>query len=154
MYHLPLLPGYGPNANVRSSAAPLPRQPDSVALVSEAEDINYLVSLPASPIAPLIPAEHGAVGIDAFATSPAEEPITPIIQELTPVLHAEDDEDEPAKFAEAVFFSFGVVVFFGFEEGQERAILEDIHSAGIMRRPLDEDRWEIEECHYAVRVRH
>jgi len=50
--------------------------------------------------------------------------------------------------ADAVFFSYGVVVFFGLEESQERNILEDIGGAGVMKRKMVEDRWEIEECHY------
>jgi len=41
------------------------------------------------------------------------------------------------------------VVFFGLEEQQERGILEDVAAGGIIRRPLTEDRWEIEECHFA-----
>ena len=56
------------------------------------------------------------------------------------------------EFAEAVFFSYGVVVFFGLEEGQERGILEDVEAAGAMRHKMDEDKWEIEECHYAASI--
>ncbi|KAG6831419.1 hypothetical protein H0H87_005240, partial [Tephrocybe sp. NHM501043] len=52
--------------------------------------------------------------------------------------------------AEVVFFEYGVAVFFGLDERQERDILEDIEHAGIARRPLEEDQWEIEECHFAV----
>lgn len=55
------------------------------------------------------------------------------------------------EFAEVVFFSYGVVVFFGLEEAQEHAILDDVQSAGVMRSSLEESRWEVEECHYAVR---
>jgi uncharacterized Rmd1/YagE family protein len=52
--------------------------------------------------------------------------------------------------AEVVFFEYGVVVFFGLEEGQERGILEDIENAGILKRRIKEDDWEVEECHFAV----
>lgn len=42
MYCLPLLPGYGPNANVRSSAPPKRKKGDSIlAHLSEAEEIGY-----------------------------------------------------------------------------------------------------------------
>ena len=51
---------------------------------------------------------------------------------------------------EAVFFEYGVVVFFAFEERHELNILEDLDNAGVMRRKFKEDDWEIEECHFAV----
>lgn len=56
---------------------------------------------------------------------------------------------EEDRIAEVVFFAYGVAVFFGLEEGQERAIVEDISNAGILKRPMKEDDWEIEECHFA-----
>lgn len=62
--------------------------------------------------------------------------------------HKKDEEE----VAEAVFFEYGVVVFFGMEEHHEKDIIEDIDSAGIMKRKLEEDDWEIEECHYTVRL--
>ena len=52
--------------------------------------------------------------------------------------------------AEVVFFSYGVAVFFGLEEAQERDILDDLESAGVWIRKREEDDWEIEECHFAV----
>lgn len=57
------------------------------------------------------------------------------------------------RVAEAVFFSYGVSVFFGFEEGQERDVMEDCETAGVWQRPLEEDGWETEECHYVVGFR-
>lgn len=57
---------------------------------------------------------------------------------------------DPDTFVEAVFFAYGVVVFFGLDEAQERSILEDVETAEIMQKPLPEARWEIEECHYEV----
>ncbi|THH30671.1 hypothetical protein EUX98_g3525 [Antrodiella citrinella] len=149
MYHLPLLPGYGPNANLRSSAAPTPHAPDALPAISEAEDNNDLISMPATPATVPIPNN------DSFFSSPSildptTDALSPPIPE-TPAInhHDSDDEDLPSKFAEVVFFTYGVVVFLGLEEGQERAILEDVSNAGVMRRPLTEDRWEIEECHFA-----
>ncbi|WRT69029.1 uncharacterized protein IL334_006012 [Kwoniella shivajii] len=50
--------------------------------------------------------------------------------------------------AEAVFFSYGVSVFFGFGEGEEREIMEDCETAGTWMRGLQEDDWEVEEFHY------
>jgi len=57
---------------------------------------------------------------------------------------ARDEED----VAEVVFFEYGVVVFFGLEEQQEKSVLEDIENAGIMKQKIKEDDWEIEECHF------
>ncbi|KAF9530287.1 hypothetical protein CPB83DRAFT_851313 [Crepidotus variabilis] len=64
-----------------------------------------------------------------------------------PVLEKEGEKDEGA--GEVVFFEYGVVVFFGLSEGQEKDILEDINRAGVVRKSMDEDDWEIEECHFA-----
>ncbi|RSH95283.1 hypothetical protein EHS25_000370 [Saitozyma podzolica] len=50
--------------------------------------------------------------------------------------------------AEAVFYSYGVSVFFGFQEGEEREIMEDCEGAGVWMRGRDEDDWEVEEFHY------
>jgi uncharacterized Rmd1/YagE family protein len=55
--------------------------------------------------------------------------------------------------AEVVFFQYGVVVFFGLEEGQEKSILEDLTNAGILKRAIKEDDWEVEECHFTVGTR-
>ena len=51
--------------------------------------------------------------------------------------------------AEAVFFSYGVAVFFGFSENQEIGVLEDLGRAGVMKRKMTEGDWEVEECHFA-----
>jgi uncharacterized Rmd1/YagE family protein len=75
---------------------------------------------------------------------------------------AEDEEDNPSSrpkrkensdVAEVVFFEYGVAVFFGLGEEQERGILEDLDNAGILKRPIKEDDWEVEECHFVVRFR-
>lgn len=52
------------------------------------------------------------------------------------------------KVGEVVFFEYGVTVFFGLTEREERDILEDCESAGVWSRPLKEDDWEVEECHH------
>jgi len=66
----------------------------------------------------------------------------------------EQPDREPSRpqpeddIAEVVFFEYGVLVFFGLEEHQEKDILEDIENAGILKRKIEEDDWEIEECHF------
>jgi uncharacterized Rmd1/YagE family protein len=50
--------------------------------------------------------------------------------------------------AEAVFFNYGVSVFFGFAPGEETSIMEDVRNAGVWQVPSKEDDWEIEEFHY------
>lgn len=52
--------------------------------------------------------------------------------------------------AEAIFFSYGVSVFFGFNETEEKEIMEDAETAGAWIRGLNEDDWEVEEFHYVV----
>lgn len=54
------------------------------------------------------------------------------------------------KVAEAVFFSYGVSVFFGFQEDEEREIMEDCEAAGTWIRPLEVGDWETEEMHFTV----
>lgn len=74
----------------------------------------------------------------------------------TPALHQpssqqgpEPESEEP--IAEVVFFAYGVAVFYGFNEAQERNIIDDLANAGVFRRMIKEGDWEIEECHFAVR---
>lgn len=50
--------------------------------------------------------------------------------------------------AEAVFFSYGVSVFFGFQSGDELQIMEDIKNASVWQNASAEDDWEVEEFHY------
>ena len=54
------------------------------------------------------------------------------------------------KVAEAVFFSYGVSVFYGFQEDEEKDIMFDIEQAGIWAKGLDEEDWEVDEFHYVV----
>lgn len=68
-------------------------------------------------------------------------------QHPQPQRQSENSDDH---MAEVVFFSYGVAVFFGLEEAQERDILDDLESAGVWIRKREEDDWEIEECHFAV----
>jgi uncharacterized Rmd1/YagE family protein len=177
-YYLPLLPGYGPNANLRSSA---PKGSPDLAYFSEAEENGYQGTYFTSPgkrtgkarrvsrdgyISSTTPVETHAVhrsprlapsdsglsevdegyahfsdveaGMGAAEPAWEERPASP-----PPQVRGEED------MAEAVFFEYGVAVFFGFEERHELDILEDLQNAGIMRRRLKEDDREIEECHFA-----
>ncbi|KAH7910268.1 hypothetical protein BJ138DRAFT_1153293 [Hygrophoropsis aurantiaca] len=156
MYHLPLLPGYGPGSNIRSSAAPsTPGTKSLLTRLSEAEENgyqgSYFASTPeqpphsdgymtsGSPVDLRRPPPHVAVESEAEVDAPQE-----ILEDIVkPSVRSED------QVAEVVFFAYGVAVFFGFDEGQERGILEDIIGAGIPRRLIQEDDWEIEECHFA-----
>ncbi|KAJ4000731.1 DUF155-domain-containing protein [Lentinula boryana] len=166
MYHLPLLPGYGPNSNIRSSAAVKTNDGKSVlARLSEAEEMGYQGSY--------FPQETESYpNEDGYMTSssptetrqalPEESPFNPtsyvssspetIRQQREPSSSRIDIEREqapPQENAEVVFFEYGVVVCFGLTEGEEKNILEDVENAGILRRKISEERWEIEECHFA-----
>ena len=59
-------------------------------------------------------------------------------------------KNEEDTIAEMIVFDYGVVVFFGFEEAQERDVLEDLDRAIIGVRTRPEDRWEVESCHFVV----
>ena len=150
-YHYPLLPGYGPGINVRSSAPPVPspttEAEDLRGAASEAEpdeaaeDVAYFSApAPSSELHEFVPSSPPATGA-------ISEPETPNIPGAT----RRSPHPDPETFAEAVFFAYGVVVFSGLNEAQERGILEDLETAEIMQKALAEERWEIEECHYEVR---
>lgn len=73
---------------------------------------------------------------------------TPVLHQASPQQDPEPESEEP--IAEVVFFAYGVAVFYGFNEAQERNIIDDLENAGIFRRMVKESDWEIEECHFAV----
>jgi uncharacterized Rmd1/YagE family protein len=60
------------------------------------------------------------------------------------------EPEPPQRVAELVMFDYGVAVFLGFEETQERAILEDCERAMTWIRKRTEENWEIERCHFVV----
>ncbi|KAF8800559.1 DUF155-domain-containing protein [Phlegmacium glaucopus] len=196
MYHLPLLPGYGPGVNIRSSVAAVTTNGKSfLAHLSEAEENGYQgtyftsqasrssTSLREGYISSSSPLDsrHPPQTIPVPTTNlpPDEgpeqymEPATSVSDSL-PTIPTDVEpgaEADPGSYgtwkpaddiqvlpptrikeevvAEVVFFEFGVVVFFGLEERHEKDILEDITSAGILKRPMAEGDWEIEECHFA-----
>lgn len=209
MYHLPLLPGYGPSSNIRSSAAPTAR----IARLDEAEERGYQgayfdapASAPADGYIPSSPTDarqddvrhlHGYIPsspIDArhdddrqlggySPSSPNDARHEDDRQLHQATIDETEDEHDPdhdhdhdhdikrrdhaeeallsptddvkvpvpaEPEAEAMFFPYGVVVFFGLTEANERAMLEDVFLAGAAVHPLSEENWETEECHYSV----
>ncbi|RDX44421.1 DUF155-domain-containing protein [Lentinus brumalis] len=180
MYHLPLLPGYGPGSNIRSSGPPVtPGNDDPASGLSEAEEDGYQGTYFTSMEPPTSPGIEGfmpsaspetstrGVGpsqeIAAVGTSASQQEHTLSHEDMNPVIAApprsggatrsrtrrRTTTNESQNFAEAVFFEYGVVVFFGFREDQELSLIEDVEEAGIMSRPIPHDDWEVEACHYA-----
>lgn len=197
MYHLPLLPGYGPDTNIRSSVPPKVSKGKSfLARLSEAEETGYQGTYFTSPAArsvtslregyissnsPVDTRKAWPVQLDSpnpdvglQATPSSEIPPTPMTWSETepegdtgtetendterngprssrPQSSPQQQQEQPDDdVAEVIFFEYGVIVFFGLEEEQEKDILEDISGAGIPRRRIQEESWEIEECHFAV----
>ncbi|OSD01507.1 DUF155-domain-containing protein [Trametes coccinea BRFM310] len=186
MYHLPLLPGYGPGSNIRSSApAVTPGREDPSSGLSEAEEDGYqgtYFSSTAPQEGPTTPAIEGympsaspdtaTLGLPAESSEAVESAALDqarASQQVRVLVDAEEREHEPPKsevlrprrvsrrkavseeenFAEAIFFEYGVVVFYGFREDQELGIIEDVEEAGILNRKIPHDDWEVEACHYA-----
>lgn len=173
MYHLPLLPGYVPNVNVRSSIPAKTIGGENItSQFIEAEENGYEGTYFTSedPNEPLISSDgfipsitpdelHGqgpnsypglqAPNLETISESPEmPRPRGNRQRERKPQVTPALDEN----VAEVIFFAYGVVVFFGFQESEERAVLEDIENADIFSRKIEEDAWEVEECHYAVSV--
>lgn len=165
MYHLPLLPGYGPGINVRSSAAPstipTPTAEDIIAPAEGEETADEGVYFPSSaPTAQLEGFSPGTspLNVKDYATDVETPKLAatnlPVSSTAAPQQRRASPPLDPDTFGEAIFFQYGVVVFFGLDVSQEHSILEDVEGAGIMVKPLPEDRWEVEECHYEVPTNH
>lgn len=171
IYYLPLLPGYGPQSNLRSSAAPTSSgSEDPSSWLSEAEEAGYQGTyFDSTPEASGIPPQDGYMSSSPPPTggllsppavlSPTTPPAGPSSakrkQKRRKGLTSQERGNEPVNgedYAEVIFFAYGVVVFFGLTEQQERGILEDVERAGAMRKKFGEDDWEVEECHYAVSI--
>ncbi|KAJ7113716.1 hypothetical protein C8R43DRAFT_1099527 [Mycena crocata] len=183
MYHLPLLPGYGPSSKIRSSVPAKTTTGRSIlSRLSEAEEDGYqgtyfpaahspkahrdgyisssspvftrkpsagpfsTPSVPETPASemPETPASEPSVAFGEYIQT-SKGPPTGISEEVPSARNFSEDED----VAEVVFFEYGVVVFFGLEEDQEKSVLEDIDNAGIMKGKIREEDWEVEECHFA-----
>jgi len=175
MYHLPLLPGYSLHTNLRSSAfATSSDETDPMYQLSEAEELGYQGTYFTSASVE----ERQLDGYMTGGGSLDHTPLISISYEDPPQIRQpredHDDTHTPLKtsqppnkirkrkritskteppvdysnVAETVFFSYGVAVFFGFTENQEIGILEDLDRAGVMKRKMKEDDWEVEECHF------
>ncbi|KAI0252480.1 hypothetical protein BJV78DRAFT_1200931 [Lactifluus subvellereus] len=177
MYHLPLLPGYGPAAKVRSSV-PAPSHTRRLTRMSQAEEDGYTGTYFVPGRSPEDGfSRDGYIAAGSLTNSPpvdrrireqedsefegesrergllAETPVlvqdpalapppAQVSEPVTPVVSGDDT-------AEIVLFSYGVAVFFGFDEIQEHNILEDIQGAGAVKGARAEEEWEVEECHFA-----
>lgn len=175
MYHLPLLPGYSLHTNLRSSTfATSSSDTDPMYQLSEAEELGYQGTYFTSNSVE----QRQLDGYMTGNGSPDHTPLISVSYEDSPQVQQprEDQDDarthpknprspnltrrkkrklsktEPpvdySNVAEAVFFSYGVAVFFGFTENQEVGILEDVERAGVMKRKMTEGDWEVEECHF------
>ncbi|KAI0918633.1 hypothetical protein AcV5_002569 [Taiwanofungus camphoratus] len=168
MYHLPLLPGYGPHSNMRSSAPPAsPGAEDLTSGLSEAEEDGYQgMYFDSASETGVMPAMEGYILSTSPVVAGTDLPLEGTANatrepenghgRLKRKRREKKSQDKMGNgsraedYAEAIFFSYGVVVFYGLTESQERGILEDVEAAGVMRRKLMQDDWEVEECHYAV----
>ena len=175
MYHLPLLPGYSLHTNLRSSAfAASSSDTDPMYQLSEAEELGYQGTYFTSDSVE----QRHLDGYMTGNGSPEHTPLISVSYEDSPQVQQprEDRDDTHAQpktsrssnlakkkkrkqskaeppvdysnVAEAVFFSYGVAVFFGFTENQEVGILEDVQRSGVMKRKMTEEDWEVEECHF------
>ncbi|GJJ15049.1 hypothetical protein Clacol_009324 [Clathrus columnatus] len=153
VYHLPLLPGYVANVNLRSSPAP-PQSTMIMSRMSEDEEYGY-----EGTYFPEVESPDSTFPQDGYISS---SPLTNtnIHPNVTRRRHHKRRDNttnlgpltEDEHIAEAIFFSYGVAVFFGLSEMQERDIIEDLESAGAWVRKRPEEEWEVEECHYIVRI--
>ncbi|KDQ31853.1 hypothetical protein PLEOSDRAFT_1061934 [Pleurotus ostreatus PC15] len=178
MYHLPLLPGYGPGSNFRSSI-PVPSTSGKSLLtrLSEAEENGYQGTYFNAEVGKA-PTTDGYISSSPVQNrrTPSSAPDTPeheipaSASELEPMTASSETEAETEaeterawtpprptpspmrppeeEVAEVVFFEYGVAVFFGLTEEQEKGILEDIEGAGVVRRKIAEEDWEVEACHF------
>lgn len=139
MYHLPLLPGYDPHVNVRSSTA---TKTPFLKRLNDAEENGYE--------GPYFTLESNESNEDyttgGFIPSSSPEAL----------LHAAPAQERPKvkkieeNVAEVVFFAYGVIVFFNLTEDQERMVIDDLDNALVLVRKIENDKWETEECHFSV----
>ena len=137
----PLLPGYDPQVNVRSST--IVRTP-FLKRLSDAEENGYQ--------GPYFTLESNENNEDYISGGfiPSSSPEAP--------LHTAPSEERPKpkpriveeNVAEVVFFAYGVVVFFNLSEDQEKMIIDDLDNALVLVRKIDDNKWETEECHFSV----
>lgn len=171
VYHLPLLPGYVPGVNVRSSAPPqdVLGGMSLFAKMNEAEDRGYDGDYFTSTSPELnrfsrdgyiqsSPPRNRNISYRSSSTDSEQEPElesdypNPRRNGKGKARRRMSDQFEETSRAEVVVFDYGVTVFMGMEESQEKAILEDFQRAGVWVRGRPEEDWEIEVCHYVVSI--
>ncbi|OXG30527.1 cytoplasmic protein [Cryptococcus neoformans Bt120] len=107
---------------------------------------GYLEHTPSTALTPMdLPPHHQHHHHHQLSTNMQQEYMPPTAQQRP---RRRKSQASLNNVAEAVFFSYGVSVFFGFNEGEEKEIMEDAETAGAWTRGLSEDDWEIEEFHY------
>ncbi|KAH7098362.1 DUF155-domain-containing protein [Auriculariales sp. MPI-PUGE-AT-0066] len=144
-YWLPLLPGYSQEANLRSSLRPKPRvatQPTMTDVEEDGYEGTYFADQPEYTTDP-----------EGFIPSSSPRQQTTLRNRKRrktpkPETTEYDERVDGEQTADVIFFNYGVVVFYGFDEGQERAILEDVARAGTWLGGREEEKWEVEQCHY------
>ncbi|KAG8797849.1 hypothetical protein FRC17_007633, partial [Serendipita sp. 399] len=186
LYHLPLLPGYQPNVNVRSCITDKAAQAKLVlSLITEAEESGYHDAyFPASVLGGAVTGSGSSTPVkrDGFIETaiPAAASLTTLLassslREDSPLrrsntlpkaaLHGHAKkrftkahiaqrrllgvEDHPV--AEAIFFRYGVVVFFGFSQHNELDIIDDLVKRGIVvgeKKVGEKRQYEIESFHF------
>lgn len=148
-YYLPLLPGYSQDANIRSSLPPKPsRAPQPT--MTDVEDLGYegtyFADQPEYTTDPegFIPSTSPTQAKSTLAglRNRKKRPKTKRARST------DLDDTADNETADVIFFSYGVVVFYGLDESQEREILEDTARAGAWLGSRPEEQWEIEQCHY------
>ncbi|ORX39069.1 hypothetical protein BD324DRAFT_308968 [Kockovaella imperatae] len=116
------------------------------------EDPKYFEHIPAPALSPNdLPEAAPAVEHDHYRVEQAPALIPPPRAKPVPMnarARRRSAVNLTGKVAEAVFFSYGVSVFYGFQEDEEKDIMDDVERAGIWVKGLDEEDWEVDEFHY------
>ncbi|KAJ7591035.1 DUF155-domain-containing protein [Mycena floridula] len=160
IYHLPLLPGYS-NANVRSSVFLGKAGKSMLSRLSEAEDEGYHDSyfmdsqppplrdgyMTSSPVESRQFRHPGFELSSSVSDTEPESTETETTARRTRRPQISEPPPPEEDLAEVVFFEYGVVVFFGLTENEEKSILQDVEN--VVVRKIIESEWEIESCHFA-----
>lgn len=105
---------------------------DAFASETEPEHDSALDSDVSPLVGPLASLHEEDEESDAPTTRPTRRPET---NGKTRAYRAASPEPEAEKVAEVVVFDYGVAVFLGFDEHQERMILEDLHAVRFRSAP-------------------
>ncbi|KAL7421315.1 Sad1-interacting factor 3 [Cryptotrichosporon argae] len=155
-------PGNDPSEYILSASPPRHAELDVLATIVEGDSaeptpIMDLNEVSLNDVSEPSPADTiGALGLQApDASVPTlqfddpEEPTVPVpLSRYPDIRHRRYESVNHNQVAEAVFFSYGVSVFFGFQPSEERLIMEDCETAGVWIGGEDEDEWETDQFHY------